>query len=85
MPRWELILWILFVLAQPAAVVFVVVDALADWGQREGRPWLVWTLLALDGALLVQMAWRLRATRRPPNPSGRYARRQESAGIRPDP
>jgi hypothetical protein len=84
MPRWELILWLLFVMAQPPAVVFFVVDALADSDQGTGRPWLVWTFLTVDAALLALGAWRLGATRRPPDPSGRYARRMRASRSRGD-
>ena len=80
MPRWELVLWLLFVLVQPPAVVFFLADDLTRWAQDSGRPYLAWAFLAADVALLAVMAWRLRATRRPPDPSGRYARRQRSRG-----
>ena len=75
MARWETVTWIVFLFAQPFPVIFVLADTLNDIGAASGRPWLPWAV----GVLLLGLAaWRFRMTRRPPDPSGRYARRHQS-------
>lgn len=78
MPRWELVAWVVFLFAQPFPVVFWLAEALQDAGAASGRPWLPWVVAAVDVLLLGLAAWRFRVTRRPPDPSGRYARRHPS-------
>ena len=78
MPRWEFRAWLVFILAQPFPVVFLVADLLARQGELSGRPWLPWAVLLVDVALLGLAGWRMRVTRRPPDPAGRYALRQRA-------
>ncbi|AXG12661.1 hypothetical protein DN585_03800 [Intrasporangium calvum] len=74
----------MFVLVQPMLVIYFVADVHARAGEVSGRPWLPWAVVSLDVALLGLAGWRMRATRRPPDPAGRFARRQRAEQLEGD-